>query len=496
MFAAWLLPRFLLQALGAGAHECVAVLDVLPSGESSAKREDARILEVSLRGEREGARAGVTVSQAQARCPRLRVAYRDEQAEQRVQHLLLHAAESWTSDYESTQPGVCLLDLRHIRWNDGASWIERALRMRESVAELGHECHVGMAENADLALLAAHVADPVRVLRSGVAEEKRALHELPLAVVYPSAEVQEVLSLWGVATLGQLVALPRGDIARRLGPEGLHLWDLAQGGKERLLRLVRAKETFREECELESPIECLEPLMALVEHMAQNLCARLASTWRVAGRLHLTLGFDDKTGHQRELRVAEPTRDLAVLLRLVETCLEGFTAAAPIIYVAFEITPVRAASSQGALFERGLRDPNRFAETLSALEALLGKGRVGRAELIPTHLPDAVHVAGFLESPRNIQMHEQGLLHGLPLQRFRPPRVVQVALRKKMPVGMRMDGTEKTLVACEGPWLLSGHWWDLAQHWQQEIWDAATEDGVLYRLVLQQGRWHLEGRYG
>lgn len=495
MYAAWLFPRFLLQALGVGGQDCVAVLDAMPGGEAS-KREDALILQVSTRAEREGARAGVTVSQAQARCPRLRVVYRDEPAEQRVQARLLACAESWTADFEATQPGVCILDLRHVRWNDHTPWVERALRMRESVAELGHECHVGIAENADLALLAAHVADPVRVLRSGVVEERRALHELPLAVLHPSGEVQEVLGLWGVATLGQLVTLPRCEVARRLGPEGLHLWDLAQGGKERLLRLVRTTEVYRQECELESPIECLEPLMALVGRMAQNLCARLASVWRVAGRLHLALGFDDKTGHQRELRVAEPTRDVAVLLRLVETCLEGFTAAAPIVYVSLEMTPVRAASSQGALFERGLRDPNRFAETLSALEALLGKGRVGRAELIPTHLPDAVHVAGFLESPAAVRMHEHGLLHGLPLQRFRPHRPVQVVLRQRMPVRLRMDGTEQALMACEGPWLLSGHWWDLAQHWQQEVWDAATEDGALYRLVLQQGRWHLEGRYG
>lgn len=495
MFAAWLLPRFLLQALQARPQEYVAVLDAVPSGDS-AKREDARILEVSLRAEREGARAGATVSQAQARCPRLRVVYRDEQAEQRVQALLLHGAESWTSDFESTQPGVCILDLRHARWHDGASWTERALRMRESVAELGYQCHVGMAENADLALLAAHVGDPVRVLRAGVAEERRALHELPLAVLHPSADVLEVLSLWGVATLGQLVGLPRGDVARRLGTEGLQLWDLAQGGRERLLRLVRAREVFREERELESPIECLEPLMCLVERMARHLCARLASTWRVAGRLHLALGFDDKTGHERELCVAEPTRDLAVLLRLVETCLEGFTAAAPIVHVALEITPVRAVSSQPTLFERGLRDPNRFAETLSALEALLGKGGVGRAELIPTHLSDAVRMAGFLESCAAAKMHEGGLLHGLPLQRFRPPRPVQVVMRRRMPSSMRMDGVEKSFVACEGPWLLSGHWWDRAQHWQQEAWDAATDDGALYRLVWQQGRWHLEGRYG
>lgn len=495
MFAAWLLPRFVLQALRVGAQERVGVLDEVPSAGAS-RREGAPLICVTERAEREGARAGQTVSQAQARCPQLRVMYRDERAEQQVQEHLLQAAESWTPDYESTQPGACLLNLRKARWNDGRCWMERGLLMREQVRELGYECRVGLAENADLALLAAHSADPVRVLRAGVAEEKRLLHALPVVALAPSADMLEVLRLWGVGTLGQLAALPRQDIGRRLGREGLHLWDLAHGGKERLLRLVRPVQVFREEAELEAPIECLEPLMHLLERQARQLCTRLASTWRVAGQLHLTLRFDDKTSHQRELRVAEPTRDVGVLLRVLEACLEGFTAAAPIVCVALEITPVRAASTQATLFDRGLRDPNRFAETLSALEALLGKGNAGRAELIPTHLPDAVRVAPFLEDPAAASLAGAGLRHGLPLRRFRPPRPVQMVLRHSAPASLCLDGKTQSIIARQGPWLLSGHWWDVALQWQQEAWDVATEDGGLYRLVLQQGRWQVEGVYG
>lgn len=495
MYAAWLLPRFALQVLHVLPQDRVAVLDAVPASTPS-KREDALLVCVTERAEREGARPGLTVSQAQARCPQLRLLYRSEPAEQQAQARLLECAESWTPDYESTQPGVCLLNLEHVRWNDALSWTERGMRMRESVGELGYDGRIGLAENADLALLAAHVADPVRVLRARVAEEKQLLHELPVTVLHPSAGVLEILHLWGVASLGQLVALPRSEVVRRLGKEGLHLWDMAQGGKERLLRLVRPKVVFHEELALESAIECLEPLMHLLERMAQHLCARLAAAWRVAGRLHLTLGFDDKTTHHRELRVAEPTREIAVLLRLLETGLEGFTAAAPIVYVSLELTPVRAASTQPSLFDRGLRDPNRFAETLSALEALLGKDRVGRAEMIPTHLADAFRVAGFLESSAEVKQADDSVPCGLPLQRFRPPRPVQVMLRQAVPVALRLEGREKRLVACEGPWFLSGHWWDERHQWQHEIWDAATDEGLLYRLVSHQGQWRVEGLYG
>lgn len=500
MFAAWYLPRFMLQALRIRPRERAAVLEEVP-GSTASLRENAMFLCITEGVEKMGVQSGMTVSQALARCPNLQVRYRDEKAELSVQTILLEIAESWTPDYESTQPGLCVLDLSRVRWqaHEVHSWQDRGLQMRQDILDQGYDPCIGFAENADLAILAAHVAEPVRVLRAGVAEEKRVLHELPVSVLNPSPQIHEVLQLWGIRTLGQFVALPRPDVASRLGAEGLHLRDLAQGGKERLLRLVRPQEQFREAVELESAIESLDPLMRLLERLLQRLNAQLAASWRVTGSMHLTLGFADHTRHERELRVAEPTRELPVLMRLLETYLEGLTAAAPIIFVALTLTPMRAASSQPTLFDRGLRDPNRFAETLSSLEAVLGRGRVGRAELLPTRRPDAFRVMGFLESSSceaTTLASVSRPFQGLPLQRFRPPRPVQVTLQQHRPVELRLDGTAHPLRQCQGPWLLSGGWWDTGQMWQHEIWEAEGMDGTLYRLIFEKDRWNLEGLYG
>ena len=502
MFAAWLLPRFMLQALRARQPDRIAVLEETPC-KTVSQQENTLILSISHGAERTGVHPGMTVSQALARCPNLQVRYRDGQAEQAVQSLLLKAAESWTPDYESTRPGICVLDLSHTRWLSQEihlhAWQDRGLQMRQDMQTQGYDLRVGFAENADLAILAAHVADPVRVLRAGVAEEKHVLHDLPLTILNPSPPVLEVLSLWGIRTLGQLVALPRADLASRLGAEGLRLRDMAQGGKERLLSLVRSQEQFREVVELESPIESLEPLMHLLERLLQRFSAQLAASWHVAGSLNLTLRFADRSSHERDLGVAEPTREVPVLMRLLRTYLEGLTAAAPIIGVSLELTPVRAASSQPTLFERGLSDPNRFAETLSALEVLLGRGRVGRAELLPSRRPDAYHVAGFLESftaSALASTSDADQFIGLPLQRFRPPRPALVTLHQQRPVELRLDGTVLSVRESRGPWLLSGNWWDLRQVWQHEIWEVEDMQGVLYRLIQENNRWFVEGLYG
>jgi protein ImuB len=477
MFAAWWLPRFFWQALRLPVRECVGVLEVQPGAEVRG-RDEARLVCVSEEAERVGVRVGMTVSQGQARCGRLRVVYRDETAERGMQAGLLGCAEGWTPDYEATRPGLCVLDLRQARWRDELSWLERGLIMREEVAVCGCEVRVGLAEKADLAVLAAHVAEPVRVLREGVAEERRALDALPMEVLTGNGEVLRLLGLWGVRSLGQFARLPRGEVVRRLGGEGLALHDLARGGRERLLRLVRPPVRFEEVVELEAGIECLEPLMRVLGGMVGRLCGRLAEAWRVAGAMRVRFGFDDRTEHERELRVAEPTREEAVLLRLLETYLERVKAAAPVVWVGLEMVPVRAASRQGLLFDQGLRDPNRFAETLSALEAILGRGRVGRVERLPSRRVDAFRVVPFLEAGGKGAAGVSDWGRGLPMVRLRPERVVRLMMREGRPVTLVVGGESKALREVQGPWFLSGEWWDEEQAWEREIWEVAGEGGV------------------
>jgi protein ImuB len=521
MFAAWLLPRFFWQALRLPVKECVGVLEAATfgqemgvgggkpaacstggegRGEASQRLaprgvEVAGLVGVSEAAEQAGVRVGMTVSQAQARCGRLRVVYRDEAAEGVLQAWLLGCAEGWTPDYEATRPGLCVLDLTQARWRDELSWVERGMMMREEVAAQGCEVRVGLADKADLAVLAAHVAEPVRVLRAGVAEERRALDALPMEVLTGNGELLRLLGLWGVRSLGQFVGLPRGEVVRRLGAEGLALHDLARGGRERLLRLVRPPVRFEEVVELEAGIECLEPLMRVLGGMVGRLCGRLAEAWRVAGVMRVRFGFDDRTEHERELRVAEPTREEAVLLRLLETYLEGVKASAAVVRVGLEILPVRAASRQGLLFDQGLRDPNRFAETLSALEAILGRGRVGRVERLPSRRVDAFRVVPFLEAGGKVVGggDERGL--GLPLLRYRPERGVRVVLRDRRLVGLVVGGESKGVKAVEGPWFLSGEWWDAGQAWERAIWEVEEEGGGVVRVVREGGRWGVSGEW-
>ena len=502
MFAALWLPRFHLQALlRARPPVRDAAIAVLDRTESAAKgasspSDDARLICVSAAAERAGVFTGMTSSQAQARCERLRLVYREEKEERAAHDLLLACAQGWTPSFESASPELCVLDLsRAGRTSGGAEHCGGQIRAHLSDQRL--DARIGFATNADLATLAAFAADPVLIIRENTRDEENALHRLPMTALRSSSEISEVLCSWGIRTLGEFLKLRRQDIAERLGSEGAMLWDLAAGNRERLLRLIRPAASHREEHDLDHPIECLEPLLFLLRSVLDRLCERLANAWLVAATLLLTLRFADGTRHHRALRIAEPTRAAEVLFRVLHSHLDGLTAGAPIVGVALEIRPVRAASSQTLLFEKSLRDPNRFAETLSQMEAMLGAGRVGRAVLIPRHRPDSFHIAGFLE-PHEADARLTAIPppdNGLPLRRLRPAPVVTVMCSDGVPAVLHTRGKAVALTQNSGPWLLSGDWWD-AQHWRHEVWESADADGTLYRLVRQNETWSIDGIYG
>jgi len=54
-------------------------------------------------------------------------------------------------------------------------------------------------------------------------DEAKFLGRLPVALLRPSAELQETLERWGIRRFQELAALPPLGIAERLGAEGLQL---------------------------------------------------------------------------------------------------------------------------------------------------------------------------------------------------------------------------------------------------------------------------------
>jgi protein ImuB len=364
-------------------------------------------------------------------------------------------------------------------------------------------------------------------------------------------QILEILHKWGIYTLGQFAALGKEQIAARLGPEAVRLWERANGVSNRLLKLVQPPESFDESFEFENEIETAQPLLFLLRRFLEQLSLRLNAIYLVAKELRLRITFAnppqdgsaaaDKRNYERIFKIPQPTNDVDLLFRMLQTHLENFKSEQPIVAVALSAQPIKPAREQFGLFETTLRNPHQLSETLARLTALLGADRVGTPVLEETHRPDAFRMEPFSWAvasavPSGQSSHALRTAHATPaLRRFRPPVTASIFSSENRPAsrsrGSHFDevagspssfylaGDEERVISLEGaarlsrvwrhlqskeirdkvidqrgPYLLSGNWWD-EKSWAHAEWDLQLENGSLVRAHEGEGSWKLDGIY-
>ena len=326
-------------------------------------------------------------------------------------------------------------------------------------------------------------------------------------------EVQAIFAIlhkWGIHTLGQLAALDKEQLGARLGPEAIRMWERANGRCSRLLKLVRPPESFQESFEFEREIETAEPLLFMLRRFLEQLAVRLAAIYLVAKELTLRITFGNKQIYERVFKIPQPTNDVDLLFRMLQTHLENFRSEHPIVAVALSAEPIKSAGEQFGLFETTLRNPHRLSETLARLTALLGGDRIGTPVLEETHRPDAFRMQPFSwavasassavarakedvpsgETPRALRtVHATAAL-----RRFRPAVSASVLQDENTPTHIRSGEMSGKIIEERGPYFLSGNWWD-EKSWARAEWDLQLQNGELVRAHERGGVWKIDGVY-
>ena len=326
-------------------------------------------------------------------------------------------------------------------------------------------------------------------------------------------EVQEIIAIlhkWGFHTLGQLAALDKEQLGARLGPEAIRMWERANGRSNRLLKLIRPPESFEESFEFEREIETAEPVLFMLRRFLEQLAVRLAAIYLVAKELTLRITFANsrqdkpavagKQSYERVFKIPQPTNNVDLLFRMLQTHLENFRSEHPIVSVALSAEPIKPAGEQFGLFETTLRNPHQLSETLARLTALLGNDRIGTPVLEETHRPDAFRMQPFSwavvsavssgETPRALRTAHATTA----LRRFRPALSTSVLQDEDTPAHIRSAEMSGKIIAQRGPYLLSGNWWD-EKSWRRAEWDLQLENGELVRAHERDGVWKIDGVY-
>jgi protein ImuB len=326
------------------------------------------------------------------------------------------------------------------------------------------------------------------------------------------AEVQQILAIlykWGIHTLGQLAALDKDELATRLGPEAVRMWERANGQSSRPLKFVRPPESFEESFEFENEIETAEPLLFMLRRFLEQLSVRLSAVYHVIKELTLRITFANKQIYERVFKIPQPTNDVDLLFRMLHTHLENFKSEYPITGVSLQAEPAKPSRQQFGLFETSLRDPNQLYETLARLVALLGSHRVGTPVLEETHRPDAFHLEPFswefggttsvsshyssdaTERVPPISINGQS---GAALRRFRPNIAASILLADEQPIHLRSAQMSGAVSGQRGPYRASGNWWD-EKIWSRSEWDLELENSVLVRCHQSGQIWEIDGVY-
>jgi protein ImuB len=370
----------------------------------------------------------------------------------------------------------------------------------------------------------------------------------------PIASILAILHKWGIHTLGQLAALDKEELRARLGTDAVRLWERANGTATRLLKFVQPPESFDESFEFDHEIETAEPLLFMLRRFLEQLALRLSAIYLVAKELTLVISFSnsrqdesaavDQQSYERVFKIPQPTNDVDLLFRMLQTHLENFKSEHPIVAVALTAQPIRPASQQFGLFETALRNPQQLYETLARLSALLGSDRVGTPIKEETHRPDAFRMEPFSwtidvapsssPSPRNGESPSRtGTIAAetaastekkssrVALRRFRPAAAASIFTSQdrsasrptgswlSQPAGspssfyladyeqrvisfegaacvtqvrrhLQSDKIHGQVIDQSGPFLLSGNWWD-EKSWARAEWDMQLENGDLIR---------------
>lgn len=216
------LPRFAL-VVAAGGREA------LLQGPAALAPEPGReqlVGEVSAPAEVFGIHAGMRMGEALSRCPRLALVPPDPLGVADAWEEVVCRLEAVGAEVEAARPGLACFDAAGLQRLHGGHLDGVVAAVRRSLAR---PARIGAGPTRFCAVAGALRA---RSRRADIVEGAPALAGEPVALLRhceETAALPAALERLGIATLGDLVALPRAAVADRFGPPGLRAHDLARG---------------------------------------------------------------------------------------------------------------------------------------------------------------------------------------------------------------------------------------------------------------------------
>lgn len=496
------------------------------------------VLDLSEQARAAGVRIGMTLREAQARCPDAVFLPVDADAAARAQEWVLALLERFGPDVEDIRPGVALFATNGL---DGHFASEGALAgqiiatLRDALAV---PARVGVAGARFCARVAAAYAAPVLVIPPG--GEREFLAPLPVAHLPGLDPWRWRLQFLGIRTIGDYATrLPYRDVTIRYGAEAAQAHLLARGLDPPSLLPRRPRAPPAAVQRFDPPEGRLEPLIFALKRRLDPLCGELERDgWRCA-TVHLRCYCEGAEDVLFALRPAEPTASPARLRDLVRWSIErrqteaqqagGQLFGGGITQFELQLDDLTPASGQALnLFSGGRAGKHNVLDAIERLEALLGPESVRQAtpggglrpeevftwapyrpraaapeqkrpRRSPAGTPTATPAARVPPLPLAVVADGRVSASDLPgapshipaMRLFDPPQPVQVRQRNGEITAVAAGRGLEAVTACAGPWRLDERWW--VRSAARDYFQVATRRGRVYLLYRESDAWYLQG---
>ena len=421
-----------------------------------------------------GLHPGMKLAQAQAMVPGLVVVPARPQQDDAALSELAGWCRRYTPSTRAEPLDGIWLDLTgcaHLFGGEAALLADLAARMHR--AGLSARAAIAATPGAANAL-ARHGPRPFLSLPDD--QTRAALAPLPVAALRLDPEQTGLLHRFGLRTIGELDAVPRGPLTRRLGADVIRRLDQASG------RVPEPVCPELPEAPLQQRLAFLEPLMTADSLAAANavlstsLCIELETLCLGARLLELVLIRLDGSSCVQTVKLARPSHDSAHVTRLLDERLDQVDPGEGIetmwLVARLAEPAVLEQSALHALGDRTLASTTDrlrdLAPLIDTLQNRLGAGRLWRPVPVQSDVPErSVHRQPPLDpaeqKPEQRRPDAASWPAGLPrpVRLIDPPQPISAlaGLPDHAPVSFTWRSRRHRVKRADGPERIAGEWW-------------------------------------
>ncbi len=333
-----------------------------------------------------GVHSAQPISKAWKLCPQGIYVLPDMEKYARVSSRVMNILSEFTDMVEQVSIDEAFLDVTGSEKLFG-SGREIAESIKRKIKEqLQLTASVGMAENKFVAKVASDLKKPDGLVIVPPGTQKEFLAPLPVGRLWGvGPKTEAYLKKVGLERIGQIAELQHSDLASRLGKNGAHLWQLAQGIDDRPVLHEEGFKSIGHEITFEHDTADSALLNTTLLELTEKVAHRLREQKAVARTLTVKFRESDFSTFTRRVTLSSPVDTAEKIFPVVQKLLKGLIRDGKLVRLIGVYAgnlDIGAGGEQISLFSQTEPKDRKLAAALDDITQRFGRQAITRAALV------------------------------------------------------------------------------------------------------------------